>query len=244
VAPTVLSLMGLKKPAEMTGRSLIAGRSRPAEKRKNIVLIILDGWGMRESATGNLIAQARTPRFDALWKGFPHARLQAAGEAVGMPAGTVGNSEAGHLHLGAGRRVLLDRVRIDKAIRDRSFFQNEAFLQAMDEARRKKRSLHLMGIVSHYSSHGTIDHLFALLELAGKAGLKDVFIHGFIGRRGEKPESGAVYVEKVEETCRKLGVGQVVTVIGRYWSLDREDNWDRIKKAYRALVLGEGTKIW
>jgi len=244
VAPTVLGLMGLEKPAEMTGRSLLAGRSRPDDKRKSVVLIILDGWGMRESAKGNLIAQARTPRFDALWKGFPHVRLQASGEAVGMPAGTVGNSEAGHLHLGAGRRVLLDRVRIDKAIRDRSFFRNEVFLQAMGDARRKKRSLHLMGIVSHYSSHGTIDHLFALLELAGKVGVEDVFIHGFIGRRGEKPESGAVYVEKVEETCRKLGLGQVVTVIGRYWSLDREDNWDRIEKAYRSLVLGEGTKIW
>jgi 2,3-bisphosphoglycerate-independent phosphoglycerate mutase len=105
----------------------------------------------------------------------------------------------------------------------------------------RRRALHLMGIISHYSSHGTIKHLFALLKLAKDVGLSDVNVHGFIGRRGEKPESGALYVEKVEEMCRALGVGEVVTVLGRYWSLDREENWDRIEKTYRALVYGEGT---
>jgi 2,3-bisphosphoglycerate-independent phosphoglycerate mutase len=160
-----------------------------------------------------------------------------------MPQGTVGNSEAGHLHLGAGRRVLLDRIKIDRAVEDGSFFRNEAFLWAAEKARTNDRALHLMGIVSHYSSHGTIRHLFALLRLARDAGLKKVFVHSFIGRRGERPESGAIYVEKVEEACRELGVGEVVTVMGRFWSLDREENWDRIKKAYRALVDGVGTKV-
>jgi len=241
VAPTVLDLLGLPAPVEMTGRSLLAERPDRPAKRGKIVLLILDGWGMRNDRDGNLIAQSRTPAFDALWSRFPRALLESSGEAVGMPPGTVGNSEAGHLHLGAGRRILLDRVRIDRAVEDRSFFSNEVFLRALRTAGEGRRRLHLMGIISHYSSHGTIEHLFALLKLAKDAGLSDVYVHGFIGRRGEKPESGALYVEKVEEMCRTLGAGEVVTVLGRYWSLDREENWDRIEKAYRALVYGEGT---
>jgi 2,3-bisphosphoglycerate-independent phosphoglycerate mutase len=169
--------------------------------------------------------------------------LEAAGAAVGMPAKTVGNSEAGHLHLGAGRRILLDRVKIDRAIEDGSFFRNPQFLGAMAEAKKKSHPLHLMGIISHYSSHGTLDHLFALMRMAKEQGLAEVYIHGFIGRRGEKPESGAIYVEKVAETGKELGLGEVVTVMGRHWSLDREHNWDRIEKAYRALVQGLGTRV-
>jgi 2,3-bisphosphoglycerate-independent phosphoglycerate mutase len=178
-----------------------------------------------------------------MWKSYPSSELKASGEAVGMPPHTVGNSESGHLHLGTGRRILLDRVRIDRAIEDGTFFENEAFVWAMDEARKKRKPLHLMGIVSHYSSHGTIDHLFALLRMARDRGLQEVYVHSLIGRRGEKPESGAAYVEKVEETCRTLNTGRVVTVMGRYWALDREENWDRVEKAYRALVHGKGTQI-
>ena len=241
VAPTVLDLLGLPAPVEMTGRSLLVERPDRLAKRGKIVLLILDGWGMRSDRAGNLIAQSRTPAFDALWSRFPGALLESSGEAVGMPPGTVGNSEAGHLHLGAGRRILLDRVRIDRAVEDRSFFSNAVFLRALRTAGEGRRRLHLMGIISHYSSHGTIEHLFALLKLAKDAGLSDVYVHGFIGRRGETPESGALYVEKVEEMCRALGAGEVVTVLGRYWSLDREGNWDRVEKAYRALVYGEGT---
>jgi len=240
VAPTILDFLGISKPREMTGHSLFLERSHDASIRKKVVVIILDGWGMSAVQSGNLIAQSRTPHFDGLWARSPRSLLLASGEAVGMPAGIVGNSEAGHLHLGAGRRVLLDRVRIDKAIEDGSFFRNEAFLGVMDQAKRKRRALHLMGIISHYSSHGAIGHLFALLRLAKDAGLTEVHVHGFIGRRGELPESGAIYVEKVEATCRTLGLGEVATVIGRFWSLDREENWDRIEKAYRALVHGEG----
>jgi 2,3-bisphosphoglycerate-independent phosphoglycerate mutase len=134
-------------------------------------------------------------------------------------------------------------VRIDRAIEEGSFFKNPEFLGAAAEARRKGRALHLMGIISHYSSHGTLDHLFALLRLAKKEAVPEVYVHGFIGRRGEKPESGAIYVEKVEETARELGLGEVVTVMGRYWPLDREHNWDRVEKAYRALVQGEGLRV-
>jgi 2,3-bisphosphoglycerate-independent phosphoglycerate mutase len=160
-----------------------------------------------------------------------------------MPPGTVGNSESGHLHLGAGRRVFLDRVRIDRAIADGKFFQNDAFIWAMEGAKRDNKPLHLLGIVSHYSSHGTIDHLFALLQMARDRGVKDVYIHSLIGRRGEKPESGAAYVEKVEQKCSDLKTGQVVTVMGRFWALDREENWDRVEKAYRALVEGRGLRV-
>ena len=243
VAPTILDLLGLEKPSEMTGSSLLINSSRKEDKERKILLLILDGWGMRKEKEGNLIAQARTPHFDELWSRFPHVVLQASGEAVGMPASTVGNSEAGHLHLGAGRRIFLDRVKIDKAVEDGSFSQNEAFLWAMEGAKRDQKALHLLGIVSFYSSHGTIDHLFALLRLARERGVERVFIHSLIGRRGEKPESGAVYVAKVQGMCRSLALGEVVTVIGRFWALDREENWDRLEKAYRALVYGKGTPV-
>ena len=242
VAPTMLELLDLKIPREMTGTSLVADpQARP--RRPKVVLLILDGWGLREDTYGNIIREARTPHFEALWSQFPHSVLEAAGAAVGMPDKTVGNSEAGHLHLGSGRRIFLDRVRIDRAIEDGSFFRNVEFLGAMAEAKRRKKPLHLMGIISHYSSHGTLDHLYALMRLAGQEGMPEVYVHGFIGRRGEKPESGALYVEKVEEMGRKLGLGEVVTVMGRHWSLDREHNWDRVEKAYRALVEGVGTRV-
>ena len=243
VAPTLLELAGVAVPAQMTGRSLIEKGAAGSPARTKIILLILDGWGLRPDSFGNMIAEANTPYFDALWSSHPHAVLASFGEAVGMPQGTVGNSEAGHLHLGSGRRVLLDRVNIDKSIREGGFIKNEAFTWGMTEAKNNSRALHLMGIVSHYSSHGTIDHLFALLAMARELGVRDVFVHGFIGRRGERPESGAIYVDKVEEACRKLRTGEVVTVMGRHWSLDREENWDRIEKAYRALVDGVGTGV-
>jgi len=243
VAPTVLDLLGLPKPPEMTGESLFASRGDIVPPRRKIILLILDGWGLAPEGEGNLIAAASTLHFEELWDACPHTDLQASGEAVGMPPGTVGNSEAGHLHIGAGRRVFLDRVRIDREIADGSFSRNAAFVAAMDRAKTTGRALHLMGIISHYSSHGTIRHLFALLETARGFGLKDVYVHGFLGRRGERPESGALYVEKVEAKCRELGCGRLVTVLGRYWSLDREENWDRVAKAYRALVFGDGGKV-
>lgn len=243
VAPTVLELLGIVKPAEMSGSSLLANYPRRNKEKRRILLLILDGWGFREEKEGNLIVEANTPNFDKLWSRYSHSLLNASGEAVGMPSHTVGNSEAGHLHIGAGRRVLLDRVKIDQAIQDGSFFKNEAFLWAMENSKRENKKLHLLGIVSHYSSHGTIRHLFALLRLARDLGLKDVYVHSLIGRRGEKPESGAAYIEKVEKMCQELSVGQVVTIMGRFWALDREENWDRVEKAYRALIYGEGTKI-
>ena len=243
VAPTLLVLLGLAKPVEMSGESLILHSPKEGNEERRVLLLILDGWGMREEKEANLIAEAETPNFDKLWAHFPRVLLKASGEAVGMPSNTVGNSEAGHLHLGAGRRILLDRVRIDRAIEEGSFFRNEAFLWAMQAAKKDHKPLHLLGIVSKYSSHGTIKHLFALLRLAKQLDVKQVFVHSLIGRRGEKPESGAAYVAKVEEMCQSLSIGEVVTVMGRFWALDREENWNRVEKAYRSLVYGEGIRI-
>ena len=248
VAPTVLSLLGLPIPAAMTGRTLIefaTGPSSVGNARRavapRVLLLILDGWGWSDESFGNLIAKAHPPRMNALMRQWPHTTLRAAGEAVGLPAGAVGNSEAGHLHIGAGRRIYSDRVKIDRAIADGSFSRNEAFLGTIRAARDRGTALHLMGIVSFFSSHGSINHLFALMDLARREGVGDLFVHAMLGRRGELPESGAHYVGSIEEKAREIGLGKVVSVIGRYWSMDREENWDRIEKAYRMLVYGEGT---
>ena len=155
----------------------------------------------------------------------------------------MGNSEAGHLHIGAGRVVYSDRLRIDKAIRDGSYMKNEAFVEAMDNAAKEGRALHLLGIVSFFSSHGSIDHLLALLDMAKERGVKKVYVHSLLGRRGERPEAGAAYIQKVDDRCEELGIGRVCTVTGRFWALDREENWDRVEKAYRAIAFGEGRKV-
>ncbi len=172
---------------------------------RRLLLLILDGWGYRTESFGNLIAKARTPFMDELLARFPHAILAASGEAVGLPAGTVGNSEAGHLHIGAGRLIYSDRVRIDRAIADGSFYTNPAFLKVMKAALQGNKALHLMGIVSFFSSHGSLHHLFALLETAPRIGLLRVYIHAMLGRRGEQPESGPRYIAEVEKICPGWG---------------------------------------
>jgi 2,3-bisphosphoglycerate-independent phosphoglycerate mutase len=242
VAPTVLELLGLPVPDAMTGRSLLPqDGAKPRAER--LLLLLLDGWGWNPGAEGNLLAKADTPFMDGLLAADSHAALDAAGEAVGLPAGTVGNSEAGHLHIGAGRVIYSDRVRIDRAISDGSFFENDAFRGVAEAARRDGKALHLMGIVSFFSSHGSLNHLYALMDLARRAGPEEVYIHAMLGRRGEQPESGARYIEQVERRAWDNGRGRVVSVIGRYWSMDREENWDRIEKTYRMLVHGEGTPV-
>ncbi len=243
VAPTVLHLLGLPKPEKMTGQSLLPNNALSDEQRRRVLLIIADGWGVLDESYGNMIMEAETPAMDSLQQAWPHTYLKAAGEAVGMPEGTVGNSESGHTHIGAGRRILADRVRINEAIRDGSFFENEAFLWAMRGAKRDGTRLHLLGIVSFYSSHGSVKHLNALLELAHREEVPEVYHHAMLGRRGERLGSGAHYIEGVEKEMERLGVGVEASVIGRFWSLDREENWDRIEKTYRWLVEGKGTPV-
>jgi len=248
VAPTVLDLMDIPKPPEMTGSSLIVGQNRGGPQR--VALFILDGWGLRDESWGNLIHEAETPVMDEIVGIYPATRLAAAGEAVGLPdevpnreGKTVGNSEVGHTHIGAGRVVMSDRLRVERAIEDGSFFENDALRWAMEGARDSGHALHFLGIISFYSSHGSVEHLKALLRMAQRIGVPEVYVHGMLGRRGEKPESGAIYVEDIEAECERLDVGQFVSLIGRYWSLDREYNWDRIEKSYRWLVFGDGRHV-
>lgn len=242
LAPTILQILGLPQPAAMTGRSLL--RHRPLRKKNRVLVLLLDGWGFRPDKQGNLIASAYTPVMNDLQARYPFTTLKASGEAVGLPEGTVGNSEAGHLHIGAGRKIYSDRLRVDQAIQDGFFFGNEAFLWAMRGAKAEGKNLHLLGIVSFFSSHGSVTHLQALLKLAKQEGVERLFLHAMLGRRGERKESGANYIDLVEKEMEKLGVGRVASVIGRYWSLDREENWDRIEKTYRMLIYGEGNCVW
>jgi 2,3-bisphosphoglycerate-independent phosphoglycerate mutase len=239
VAPTALGILGLPVPGEMTGKPL--HRATQAGK-KRLLLLITDGWGYNPETQGNLIAEGNTPHMDRFMTEYPTVLLHASGEEVGMPKGTVGNSEAGHLHIGSGRTVYSDRLRIDRALKDGTFFENEAFLWAMQGAIRDEKPLHLLGIISFYSSHGSLDHLMALMKMARDNQVPEVYIHGLLGRRGERPEAGAAYMEDVEKEGERLGLGKAVTVIGRHWALDREHNWDRIEKTYRALVHGEGNR--
>jgi len=174
---------------------------------------------------------------------WPMTSIEAAGEAVGMPDGSVGNSETGHLHIASGRKIYADRVRINKAIEDGSFNEIPAWVEPMRAAKRDGTRLHLLGIVSFYSSHGSVDHLKALMRLAKAEGVPEVYIHSMLGRRGERPESGAIYVGSVEQEAKQLGLGKLVGVIGRFWSLDREHNWDRIEKTYRWLTEGTGRPV-
>jgi 2,3-bisphosphoglycerate-independent phosphoglycerate mutase len=244
VAPTVLDILEIPKPLAMTGRSLLLKKpAKKGEGRNRVLLVLLDGWGYREETYGNLIAGANTPVMDDLQRRYPFVALEASGEAVGLPRGTVGNSEAGHLHIGAGRRIYSDRLLIDRAIQDGSFFRNEAFLWAMRSAKKQGKNLHLLGIVSFFSSHGSLDHLMALFKLAKQESVESLYHHAMLGRRGERKESGARYLETIEKELENLLLGKVVSVIGRYWSLDREENWDRIEKTYRMLVHGEGGKV-
>jgi len=240
LAPTILSLFNLPLPREMSGKNLLKDFPLRSER---VLLLILDGWGWREEEYGNLILKANTSNFDRLWQDFPHTILKASGLSVGMPEGTVGNSEAGHLHIGAGRKIYSDRLRIDLAIEKGDFFKNPVFLEAIQLSREKKLPLHLLGIVSFYSSHGSLEHLFALLDLSRKEELEQVYLHCLLGRRGERPESGAYYIAQLEDYCSRLGLGRVATVMGRFWALDREERWERVERAYRALVFGEGILV-
>ena len=239
VAPTVLELMGLDKPAEMTGGSLLTG----PPPRGPVLLLILDGWGIREEEYGNLIKKAATPQMDRLRADWPWVSLIASGPLVGMPEGTVGNSEVGHLHLGAGRRIDSDRVRIDQAIEDGSFFTNPAFLSQTERAKRQGRPLHLLSIVSFFSSHGSLAHLLALIELARREGVGRLFVQAMLGRRGERAQSGPRYLSLVEKALAEAHLGPIATTIGRHWSLDREENWDRIEKTFNMLVKGQGRPV-
>ena len=208
--------------------------------KKPVVLLILDGYGLNEKTEGNAIAQAKTPVMDRLMKEYPFVKGYASGSAVGLPDGQMGSSEVGHLNIGAGRIVYQDLSRITREIEDGRFFENEALLKAVNNAKEKGTSLHLYGLVSDGGVHSHNTHLYALLELAKRHGLEKVYVHCFLDGRDTPPESGKDYVQALQDEMDRIGCGQIATVAGRYYAMDRDNNWDRIEKAYRALTLGEG----
>jgi 2,3-bisphosphoglycerate-independent phosphoglycerate mutase len=210
--------------------------SRP----KPAAIIILDGFGLRGETSGNAVAQAKKPNFDRYWNTYPHTTLTACGEAVGLPEGQMGNSEVGHLNIGAGRIVYQDLTRISKSIRDGEFYDNETLIGAVRHAKENGKKLHLYGLLSDGGVHSHIEHLLALLDLAKKEGLQDVFIHAFLDGRDVAPDSAAGYMQRLQDHIAKIGVGQVATVQGRYYAMDRDKRWERTEKSYRAMVYGDG----
>lgn len=210
-------------------------------QRKPVALIILDGFALREETHGNAVAQAKKPNFDRYWSQYPHTTLTASGTGVGLPEGQMGNSEVGHLNIGGGRVVYQDLTRVSKSIAEGSFFENEAFLGAIRHVKENHSTLHLYGLLSDGGVHSHIDHLFALLELAAREGLRDVRIHAFLDGRDVAPDSGVKYIQQLQQKIADTGVGRIATVMGRYYSMDRDNRWDRTEKAYRAMVYGEGS---
>ena len=204
-----------------------------------VALIILDGFGLRESTHGNAVAQANKPNFDKYWNTYPHTALTACGEAVGLPEGQMGNSEVGHLNIGAGRIVYQDLTRISKSIRDQEFYDNSTLLGAVQHAKANNKKLHLYGLLSDGGVHSHIAHLFALLELAKKERLEQVYIHAFLDGRDVSPDSAVGYLTQLQSKIEELGIGQVATVQGRYYAMDRDKRWERTEKSYRAMVYGD-----
>jgi 2,3-bisphosphoglycerate-independent phosphoglycerate mutase len=211
-------------------------------RSKPVALIILDGFGLREEIQGNAIAQANIPNFERYWSTYPHTTLEAAGEAVGLPIGQMGNSEVGHLNIGAGRTVYQDLTRVNKEIREGNFFDNDVMLEAMRYAKEKNKALHLYGLLSDGGVHSHIDHLFALLHLAKREKVDEVYVHAFLDGRDVAPDSAKGYIEQLLGKMAELGIGKIATLQGRYYSMDRDNRWDRIEKAYQAMVYGEGPR--
>lgn len=205
-----------------------------------VALIILDGFALRNEVIGNAVAQAKKPNFDRFWNQYPHASLVASGEEVGLPPGQMGNSEVGHLNIGAGRIVYQNLTRIHKSIRDEDFFQNTAFIEAVAHVKALGSKLHLMGLLSDGGVHSHYTHLFALLQLAKSHGLEDVFVHGFLDGRDVGPKTALSYIEETERLMSEIGVGKFASISGRYYAMDRDRRWERIEKTYRVLVDGVG----
>lgn len=210
--------------------------------KKPTVLMILDGYGLNEREDGNAVAEANTPVMDNLMKEYPFVKGYASGMAVGLPDGQMGNSEVGHLNMGAGRIVYQELTRITKEIHDGTFFENPALLKAIENCKANDSALHMFGLVSDGGVHSHNTHIYGILELAKRNGLSKVYVHCFLDGRDTPPESGKGFVEQLEEKMKEIGVGEVASVSGRYYAMDRDNNYDRVKLAYDALTKGEGLK--
>jgi 2,3-bisphosphoglycerate-independent phosphoglycerate mutase len=211
-------------------------------KQRPLVLTILDGWGFSPATEGNAIAAAHKPTYDELLRRYPNTLIHTSGPFVGLPDGQMGNSEVGHMNMGAGRILYMDVTRIDLMISTGEFFSNPVLVQAMKKA--EGHQLHLIGLCSDGGVHAQLTHLFALLEMAKKHGLRDVFVHCFMDGRDTPPESGAGYIAQLEQKLSELGVGRIASVSGRYYAMDRDKRWDRVERAFGAMVLGNGNKFY
>ncbi|MBI4152021.1 2,3-bisphosphoglycerate-independent phosphoglycerate mutase [Candidatus Woesearchaeota archaeon] len=207
-----------------------------------VLLLILDGWGIRTKKEGNAIALAKTPILDSLSRRWPTARLSASGTAVGLPKGVMGNSEVGHLTIGAGRIVDTDLKRINDSISSKAFFKNKVLLDAIRSAKRRREKLHLLGLLSDAGVHSHITHLFALLEMAKREGVCEVYVHLFLDGRDTPPQSAEKYIRQLQQKMSRLGVGQIATMMGRYYAMDRDNRWAREHKAYDCMVNCKGRK--
>lgn len=208
--------------------------------KKPLLLMILDGWGINPNPAHNAIAMAKTPNLTRLLAEYPHVPIRTSGMAVGLPEGQMGNSEVGHLNLGAGRIVYQELTRITKSIQDGDFFSNPVLLDCIAKVKAAGGRLHLSGLLSDGGVHSHNSHLYALLELAKREGLQDVYIHCLLDGRDTPPQSGAEYLAQLEAEIARIGVGQIATVMGRYYAMDRDNRWDRVEKAYNAMVHGLG----
>ncbi len=208
--------------------------------KKPTVLLILDGYGLNDKVEGNAVAQAKTPVMDKLMAEYPYVKGQASGMAVGLPDGQMGNSEVGHLNMGAGRIVYQELTRITKSIQDGDFFTNEELVKACENCKKNDSALHLLGLLSDGGVHSHNTHLYGLLELAKKQGLEKVYVHCFLDGRDTPPQSAKGFVEDLEAEMKKIGVGRIATVSGRYYAMDRDNNYDRVEKAYDAMTKGVG----
>ena len=238
VAPTVLHALGITQPGAMNGASLAPGHSWGGKRR--VLLVVLDGWGIGRNDDTNPIYLAHTPVWDDLVQRYPHTWLQASGEVVGLEPGKAGNSEAGHMNLGAGRLVLQDDVRLDLAMKDGSFYTNEILCGAINDVKRRNASLHLIGLLTEKSSHGSIDYPLALLRMAKAKDLSKVYLHIIFDGRSTKPGSAPAMLLKLESQVEEIGVGRIVSGVGRGIALDRDGNYTKTQRAYEAFVFGVG----
>ena len=208
--------------------------------KKPLLLCIMDGFGINPEKKGNAVDIAKTPNLDKLFATYPNTTLQASGMAVGLPDGQMGNSEVGHTNIGAGRIVYQELTRITKSIADGDFFENEALLAAVENCKKNGSAFHIMGLVSDGGVHSHNTHIYGIVELAKRAGLKDIFIHCFLDGRDVPPSSGKDFVTEMANKLEEIGAGKIATVMGRYYAMDRDNRWDRVEKAYNAMVKGEG----
>ena len=212
-------------------------------KKSPIALIILDGYGLNNSTEGNAIKAAKQPNLDSYFADYPNTILYASGMSVGLPDGQMGNSEVGHTNIGAGRVVYQELTRITKSINDGDFFENDVLMEACENCKKNGSALHLVGLLSDGGVHSHIEHLYGLVELAKKNGLDKVYIHCIMDGRDVSPTSGAGFIEALQKKLAEIGTGEIATVMGRYYAMDRDNNWNRVVKAYDAMVKGEGVQV-